>query len=101
MSSHQDEVHAKHELIPWSLFIIVWLCLLVFTGLTVAVAGLNLQALSVPVALAIAATKALLVLMFFMHIKYEDRVFLMFLGIAFVTISVILLLTFADVIFRF
>lgn len=101
MSHHDDHSAHAHAPVPYGVFILVWLILLIFTGLTVAVAGIHLAALSVPVALLIAATKATLVLMFFMHIKYEDRVFLVFLSIAMIIMAVILILTFSDVIFRF
>ncbi|GAB4324544.1 MAG: hypothetical protein Kow0059_20220 [Candidatus Sumerlaeia bacterium] len=92
---------AAHAPVPYGVFVLVWLALVIFTGLTVAVAGVHLAWLSVPVALAIACAKATLVLLYFMHIRYEDRLFVMFLGIAFATITVILVLTFSDVIFRF
>lgn len=100
MSHHEHEAHEHAAPTSYGIYILIWLILLVFTGLTVAVAGINMAALSIPVALGIAGTKALLVLLFFMHIKYEDRVFTYGLGVLFVTIAVILILTFSDILFR-
>ena len=47
--------------------------LLALTALTVAISRLNLGAANVAVALGIAALKASLVALFFMHLKYEHR----------------------------
>ena len=47
--------------------------LLVLTFATVAVAKINLYEWNVVVALTIAVTKAMLVILYFMHIKYSKR----------------------------
>ncbi len=52
-------------------FVSVWAALLVFTGLTVFVATLELGPLNAIVALSIATVKALLVLLFFMELRYS------------------------------
>ncbi len=85
---------------PFSTYILIWLGLLMLTGVTITVAGLNLGTLSVLGAIAIAAVKSTLVVLYFMHIKYEDRVFKLMLGLAIFTLVVILVLTFADVSYR-
>jgi cytochrome c oxidase subunit 4 len=85
---------------PVTAYVLVWLALVVLTGVTVTVAGLNLGNLSVLGAILIAAAKSSLVVWFFMHIKYEDRVFKIMLGVAVLTLAIIMLLTFVDVSFR-
>jgi cytochrome c oxidase subunit 4 len=52
-------------------FIAVWIALLVLTTVTVFVATLELGPLNAIVALTIATTKALLVLLFFMELRYS------------------------------
>ena len=47
--------------------------LIFLTALTVAMAFINLHNLNIVVALLIAATKATLVITFFMHVKYSSR----------------------------
>lgn len=96
MAQKESEIHV----VEYGTFVIIWLALVVFTALTVSVAGLNLGALSVVTALAIAATKSSLVLNYFMHLKYEDRVFKVMLLISIVTLATILGLTFFDVAYR-
>jgi cytochrome c oxidase subunit 4 len=47
--------------------------LMVLTAITVAVAFVPLGALNFPVAISIAITKATLVVLFFMHVKYSSK----------------------------
>jgi cytochrome c oxidase subunit IV len=54
--------------------------LLALTALTVAASRVNLGTASVAVALGIAAAKASLVALFFMHLKYEHRFHLVVLA---------------------
>lgn len=51
----------------------VFVALLVLTGITVAIAFLNLGPLNTIAALSIAVTKALLVVLIFMHVRYSSR----------------------------
>ena len=53
------------------LYLSIFFALMVLTGVTTAVAFFDLGALNTPVALAIAVTKALLVVLFFMHVRHS------------------------------
>jgi cytochrome c oxidase subunit 4 len=55
------------------LYIGIWLALLAGTGLTVAAALVDMGPFNPIVALAIATTKAILVVLFFMHVKYAHE----------------------------
>ena len=58
---------------PKSLYYQIFAALLVGTGLTVWVAFIDLGALNNVLMLAIAITKALLVILFFMHVRWSTR----------------------------
>lgn len=58
---------------PKSMYYGVFLALLVGTGLTVAAAFVDMGAMNNVVMLAIAITKALLVILFFMHVRWSSR----------------------------
>jgi cytochrome c oxidase subunit 4 len=62
-----------HHIVSRQMYYQVFAALLVLTGITVAVAFLNLGPLNTLVALAIAVTKALLVVLIFMHVRYSSR----------------------------
>jgi len=96
----EQQIIEKKNPTPYSTYILVWLGLLILTAVTVTVAGLNLGGLSVYGAIIIATIKSTLVVLFFMNIKYEDKVFKLMLGIAIFTLVVILAMTFADTMYR-
>jgi len=56
-----------------TLYVSIWLALLVGTGLTVFAATVGLGLFNPVGALAIATTKATLVVLFFMHVKYAHE----------------------------
>jgi cytochrome c oxidase subunit IV len=58
---------------PKSMYYAVFLALMVGTALTVAVAFVDLGALNNVLMLGIAMTKALLVILFFMHVRWSTR----------------------------
>ena len=51
----------------------IWIGLLILTGTTVGVARIDLGPWNIVVALAIASLKAVLVVLFFMHLKYTSE----------------------------
>jgi cytochrome c oxidase subunit IV len=65
MSDHSSSQHSS----SLGTYIAVWLALLAGTALTVIAAHINLGPYNAAVALIIATTKALLVALFFMHIR--------------------------------
>ena len=54
-------------------YLLVFGALLGFLLITVALAFINLGLLNIVVALAIATAKALLIALYFMHLRYSDR----------------------------
>lgn len=58
---------------PTTTYFTVFGTLMVLTAVTVAAAFTDLGSLNFPVALAIAVTKATVVILFFMHVKYSSK----------------------------
>ena len=69
MSEHAT----THHIVPKSTYYLIFLALLVGTGLTWWVATIDLGAMNNVIMLTIAVTKATLVVLFFMHVKYGSR----------------------------
>ena len=78
----------------------VWLALLALTVSTVLVTRVDLGAAKVWAALSIACVKSGLVIAFFMHMKYEARIFRIILFVALVTLASFIGITFLDVLYR-
>ena len=81
-------------------YLLVWIGLVALTAATVTVARLNFTAFAALISIGIATVKAGLVLIFFMHLKYEPLILKVMLGIALLALSLIILLTFSDVWYR-
>ena len=88
------------HIVPYRVFVIVWLVLLVLTGVTVAVSQVHLGALNIWVALAIASIKSGLVIFFFMHMKFEHLYYKVYLFLTLVILAIFIGLTFTDVLYR-
>jgi cytochrome c oxidase subunit 4 len=58
---------------PLSVYLTIFGALMALTAITVAVAFVDLGSLNPVVALGVAAIKATLVILFFMHVKYSSR----------------------------
>ncbi|OFW62817.1 MAG: caa(3)-type oxidase subunit 4 [Actinobacteria bacterium RBG_13_63_9] len=78
----------------------VLLGLLVLTAVTVAVSRIHLGALNVWVAILIASLKSSLVLLFFMHLKYEGRLIRTTFLVTIFTLAILISFLFWDVSFR-
>jgi len=79
------------------LYLVVFVVLLALTALTVLVASVDLGPLNTPVALAIAAGKATLVVLFFMHLKEAPGILWLAAGAGFLFLGILILLTMSDV----
>jgi cytochrome c oxidase subunit 4 len=84
--------HIAHK----KLYILVFAALIVFTGLTTSVAFINLGQWNTVVALAIAVSKASLVVLFFMHLRWSTGLMRMVLLSAFVWFAILVALTLSD-----
>ena len=78
----------------------VFLALMVLTGLTVFASTVDLGMWNTPVALLIAITKAVLVVLFFMHVKYSSRLVSLAVGAAMLWLLLLLAGLIADYVSR-
>ena len=92
--------HGGEHIVSPKIYITIWLILLVFTGLTTWVAFIDLGILNPVIALLIAFTKASLVVLFFMHVKYSSRMIALVIGCGLFFLSILMVLTTSDYISR-
>ena len=84
------------HVLPLRVYLVVFVALLLGTALTTWAATLDLGFLNNAVALAIAGTKAALVILFFMHVRYSSRLIWIFSIAGFVWLLLFLVLIMAD-----
>jgi cytochrome c oxidase subunit IV len=78
----------------------VFLALLALTGVTLWAAYLDIGAWHTPVALLIASVKGLLVLLYFMHVRWASRLTWVVAAAGFVFLLILLAFTLADYLSR-
>ena len=87
---------AEHHIAPLRLYYSIFAALIVGTIVTVAVAFVDLGPLNNVVMLAIACTKALLVILFFMHVRWSTRLTWVVAGSGFFWLLILFAFTMAD-----
>jgi cytochrome c oxidase subunit 4 len=92
--------HSDHHIVTPLVYAIVFVSLLVGTAITVVAAYIDLGIFNPVVALAIACTKAVIVILFFMHVKYQSKLIKLTVGAGFFTFLVLITMTLSDYISR-
>lgn len=98
--AHEHELEHELHATGYGSYILVWLGLLGLTAITVTLAGINLGSLALIVALVIATVKSMLVVNYFMHIKFDTMIFKIFVAICIIIFLTMIILTFFDYTFR-
>jgi cytochrome c oxidase subunit IV len=93
------EKHVDH-ITPLRVYLTVGIALIILTGLTVKVSLIHLGAWNAVAALAIAAAKALLVALFFMHLLYDKKIYAVIVGVTLLILAILISLTMADILRR-
>jgi cytochrome c oxidase subunit IV len=86
----------SQPIVPSKTYVLVFLSLIGLTGLTTAVAFVNLGRFNAVVALAIAFSKMLLVIFFFMHLRHSSGVVRVALVAGFFWLALLIALTMSD-----
>ena len=90
---------AQH-LVPTRVYVGVWAALVALTSVTVGASYTNLHHLAVFTAILIATVKASLVLLYFMHLRFEKILFTIMILVTLLTYGIFIFLTFADYYYR-
>ncbi len=92
--------HTEHHIVTPIQYVMVFGTLLFFTLVTVGVAYVDLKWLNPVIALGIACFKAVIVILFFMHAKYQSRLIKMTIGSGFFVFLVLIVMTMSDYVSR-
>ena len=99
-ASHPVPEHHTHHVVPPRTYALIFGALLLGTALTVGASYIDMGPWNPVIALAIACTKAVLVILFFMHVAYSSRVTKLTVGAGFFTFLVLVTMTLSDYISR-
>lgn len=93
MSEHsKTHIH----ILPLKIYLLVGAALLALTAVTVGVSFIPLGGFNVVVALLIASIKALLVALFFMHLLYDKKIFMIIFAVAILFLAIFITFTMFD-----
>lgn len=92
--------HVAHHIVSPVVYLMIFGILMVGTALTAGMAYVPLGAFNAPVALAIACTKAVFVVLFFMHVKYSSKLVKLTVSAGFFTFLVLCMMTLLDYVSR-
>lgn len=81
-------------------YLLVYVALLVLLGATVGVSFLNLGRLTLVVTISIATAKAILVVLYFMHVRQSSKLTWVFVASGYVWLGILLVLGMSDYITR-
>lgn len=90
----------KQHISPYRSHAVILIILLTFTFISVLVTQINFSTFSVGVALTLASAKVTLVLIYFMHLKYESKIIRGMVAGVFALFAIVVLITFIDYLLR-
>lgn len=88
------------HVIPPRIYVYIYLLLLALLVATVCVSFVHLGWLNPVVAMSIAVVKALFIVLYFMHVRYSDKLTWIFVGGTFLWLFFLMSITMSDVIAR-
>lgn len=100
-TSNSDSAHTVH-ITSYSEHFGTWVSLILLTSMTVfiSVFGADLNTLTVATALFIASVKALVVAYYFMHLKYDPKIYRIMLIVVFALFIIFLIMLIFDYLTR-
>ena len=95
-----EQHEREHHIVSPKIYLTILIALLVGTAVTVWASYVNLGIFNPVVALAIACTKAVIVILFFMHVKYQSKLVKLTVASGFFTFLVLITMTLSDYVSR-
>jgi len=91
---------ASAHITPYLTLATVLVVLLALTFVTIEITSFDLKAWNVTLALLVACVKGYLVLSYFMHLKYENLLIKILVGMVIVLFALVIIITYIDYLFR-
>jgi cytochrome c oxidase subunit IV len=90
----------NHHIVPYKVYFYILAALLLFTFLSIGITYIDLGEYSVLGAMIFAILKSVLVLAWFMHLKFDHPFLRIMVGFVFMVFFVVIFITFLDYYFR-
>lgn len=90
----------KHHIVPYWAYFAVLGVLLTLTAATVLITRVELGPLNTAAAMLIASVKGLIVLLYFMHLKFDQKLYGIMVGLVTAVFFAVIIITFFDYLYR-
>jgi cytochrome c oxidase subunit IV len=90
----------QHHIVPYRTYVVILLALVTFTFLSILVTRYELGPLAVTAALLFASLKCTLVFLYFMHLKFDERIYGIMVSVVLFLLLIVIVGTFMDYSFR-
>ena len=94
MSEHKNHISTYRS------HAVVLLCLVLLTILTVTITSVHLGPFNTAAAMLIASIKATIVLLYFMHLKFDEKIYRFMVTLVLAIYAVVIIITFFDYLYR-
>ena len=89
-------IESATHIVKYRTYFFVLLALLLLTFTSVTITSIDLGTFAIVGALVLATIKSSLVLWFFMHLKYENKIFRAMIGLVLFVFLLVMIITFLD-----
>lgn len=90
----------NHHIVPYRTFVFILLALVALTFISIGITHIELADYTVAGALILATIKSFLVLVYFMHLKFDKPYIRIMVGFVFAVFLAVIIITFLDYSFR-
>ena len=86
----------SHTIVPTKIHVTIFVSLMVLLGITIGVAYIDLGRFNLAAAMAVSVAKTLLIVTFFMHLRYGRKLTWVFAGAGFFWLAIMLVFAMCD-----
>lgn len=90
----------NHHIVPYWVYFAVLGSLLFLTLVTVLITRIELGALNTAAAMLIASMKGLIILLYFMHLKFDQKIYSIMVSLVALVFVAVIIITFFDYFYR-
>ncbi len=96
----ETKAHSENHVTGSGTYVAVWVALIILTIITVVASYVHFGTFNLVIALGIASLKASLVALYFMHLKFEEKITWVFFLYPLALLAILISLSMSDVFFR-
>ena len=94
------KIMSDNHIISYKTYLFILIILIAITLISVGVTYININEVTVTVALLLASVKSILVLAYFMHLKFEKKFIVFMVASVFLLFTIVTIITFLDYLYR-